>query len=63
MIRKRKGDSVHSRPPQHRLYFLPEPHGHGSFRPTSRSAAFASQKIGSDVRGYTLPRGALGQVE
>jgi len=21
-------------PPQHRLYFLPEPQGHGSFRPT-----------------------------
>jgi hypothetical protein len=21
-------------PPQHRLYFFPEPHGHGSFRPT-----------------------------
>src|SRR5450631_2068558 len=23
-------------PPQHRLYFLPEPQGHGSFRPTSK---------------------------
>ncbi len=21
-------------PPQHFLYFFPEPHGHGSFRPT-----------------------------
>ena len=21
-------------PPQHRLYFFPEPQGHGSFRPT-----------------------------
>ena len=23
--------------PQQRLYFLPLPHGHGSFRPTARS--------------------------
>jgi hypothetical protein len=28
--------------PQHRLYFLPEPHGHGSFLPTLEALRRAS---------------------
>jgi hypothetical protein len=29
-------------PPQHFLYFLPEPQGHGSFRPTLEALCFGS---------------------
>ena len=32
-------------PPQHFLYFFPEPHGHGSFRPTLLMACRRSGRI------------------
>jgi len=32
--RQPQGTQFTAAPPQHRLYFFPEPHGHGSFRPT-----------------------------
>jgi hypothetical protein len=38
-------------PPQHFLYFFPEPHGHGSFRPT-----LGALRRGSDVRALALTR-------
>ena len=37
-------------PPQHRLYFLPEPHGHGSFRPTLRAVRRALDVSRTQVR-------------
>jgi hypothetical protein len=38
-------------PPQHFLYFFPEPHGHGSFRPTLGALRRSSlvQALGTDL--------------
>jgi hypothetical protein len=48
-------------PPQHFLYFLPEPHGHGSFHPTLEGSRLGTLKkiaVGSDydLRGLNSLR-------
>jgi hypothetical protein len=48
--------SVHRRPPQHRLYFLPEPQGHESFRPQLWKRCAGAQSHGHPFRPAVAPR-------
>ena len=47
--RQPQGVQFTAAPPQHFLYFFPEPHGHGSFRPILEALRFGSRRKGSRV--------------